>query len=72
MQSLVFFSLGFLKDSQLVKDIYTNKHFVLVSLSSINQTLLYFHIMTRQYVWLIRYGKTEFPLVENDGPFDSE
>lgn len=28
--------------------------------------------MTRQFVWLIRYGKTEFPLVENDGPFDSD
>mmetsp|Transcript_10028 Transcript_10028/g.18808 ORF Transcript_10028/g.18808 Transcript_10028/m.18808 type:complete len:239 (-) Transcript_10028:2096-2812(-) len=28
--------------------------------------------MTKQYAWLIRYGKTEFPLVESDGPFDSD
>ena len=26
----------------------------------------------KQYVWLIRYGKTEFPLVENEGPYDSK
>lgn len=28
--------------------------------------------MTKQYIWLVRYGKTEFPLVEYDGPFDSD
>lgn len=28
--------------------------------------------MTKQYVWLVRYGKTEFPLVEYDGPFNSD
>lgn len=26
----------------------------------------------KQYIWLIRYGKTEFPLVENQGPYDSD
>lgn len=25
-----------------------------------------------QYVWLVRYGKTEFPLVEYDGPYNSD
>eukprot|EP00553_Chaetoceros_curvisetus_P001090 CAMPEP_0204612558 /NCGR_PEP_ID=MMETSP0717-20131115/636_1 /ASSEMBLY_ACC=CAM_ASM_000666 /TAXON_ID=230516 /ORGANISM="Chaetoceros curvisetus" /LENGTH=243 /DNA_ID=CAMNT_0051624687 /DNA_START=35 /DNA_END=763 /DNA_ORIENTATION=- len=28
--------------------------------------------MTKQYVWLVRYGKTEFPLVEYEGPYDSD
>jgi broad specificity phosphatase PhoE len=28
--------------------------------------------MPKQYVWLIRYGKTKYPLVEFDGPFDSD
>ncbi|CAB9518163.1 expressed unknown protein [Seminavis robusta] len=26
----------------------------------------------RQYVWLVRYGLTEYPLVESVGPFDSD
>jgi broad specificity phosphatase PhoE len=28
--------------------------------------------MTKQYIWLVRYGKTENPLVEYDGPYDSD
>jgi len=28
--------------------------------------------MPKQHVWLIRYGKTEFPLVAYDGPYDSD
>ena len=28
--------------------------------------------MTKQHVWLVRYGKTEYPLVEYDGPYDSK
>lgn len=27
---------------------------------------------SRQYVWIVRYGLTEFPLVEFTGPFDSD
>ena len=26
----------------------------------------------KQSIWLVRYGKTEYPLVEFDGPYDSE
>mmetsp|Transcript_87612 Transcript_87612/g.131393 ORF Transcript_87612/g.131393 Transcript_87612/m.131393 type:complete len:254 (-) Transcript_87612:452-1213(-) len=28
--------------------------------------------MTRQSVWIVRYGLTKYPLVENAGPYDSE
>ena len=28
--------------------------------------------MTKQNIWLVRYGLTEFPLVEYDGPYDSK
>lgn len=26
----------------------------------------------KEYVWLVRYGKTEYPLKENDGPYNSK
>ena len=26
----------------------------------------------KQYIWLIRYGKTEYPLKEHDGPYNSD
>ena len=27
---------------------------------------------SKQSIWIVRYGLTKFPLVENEGPYDSE